>query len=111
MKNTAIALAAIAAAALTPGPPAAKAGTLDDVKARGVLNCIVSTGLAGFSFTDNTQKKSINTVKTIQFSTILLPKSETPNHTASHQTIPLYRTIENLFKICLVPIIHDSHRI
>ncbi|HJO74337.1 MAG: amino acid ABC transporter substrate-binding protein [Rhodospirillales bacterium] len=56
MKNTAIALAAIAAAALTPGPPAAKAGTLDDVKARGVLNCIVSTGLAGFSFTDKAGK-------------------------------------------------------
>ena len=52
MKNTGIALAAIVAAALILGPPAAKAGTLEDVKARGVLNCVVNTGLAGFSFTD-----------------------------------------------------------
>jgi len=49
MKKLAIALAA---AALSFGPQAAKAGTLGDVKARGVLNCIVSTGLPGFSFTD-----------------------------------------------------------
>jgi len=52
MRKTAIALAAIAAAALTLGAPAAKGGTLDDVKARGVLNCIVNTGLPGFSYTD-----------------------------------------------------------
>jgi|TARA_Y100000294_G_scaffold164766_1_gene171751 general L-amino acid transport system substrate-binding protein len=52
MKKTAIALAAVAAAALTLGAPAAKAGTLDDVKKRGVLNCIVNTGLPGFSYTD-----------------------------------------------------------
>jgi general L-amino acid transport system substrate-binding protein len=49
MKKLAIALAA---AALSFGPQTAKAGTLGDVKARGVLNCIVSTGLPGFSYTD-----------------------------------------------------------
>ncbi len=49
MKKLAVALAA---AALSFGPQAAKAGTLGDVKARGVLNCIVSTGLPGFSYTD-----------------------------------------------------------
>ena len=49
MKKLAIALAA---AALSFGPQAAEAGTLADVKARGVLNCIVSTGLPGFSYTD-----------------------------------------------------------
>ncbi|MGI9381917.1 MAG: amino acid ABC transporter substrate-binding protein, partial [Methyloligellaceae bacterium] len=31
---------------------AASAGTLDDVRARGELICIVNTGLTGFSFTD-----------------------------------------------------------
>jgi len=51
MKKTAFAFAAIAAA-LTFGPQGAKAGTLEDVKARGVLNCIVNTGLPGFSYTD-----------------------------------------------------------
>lgn len=30
----------------------ASAGTLEDVKARGVLNCVVSTGVAGFAYTD-----------------------------------------------------------
>jgi general L-amino acid transport system substrate-binding protein len=38
--------------ALSFGPQPVKASTLDDVKARGVLNCIVSTGLPGFSATD-----------------------------------------------------------
>ena len=52
MRKTAIVLAVIAAGALTVGAPAAKAGTLDDVKKRGVLNCIVNTGLPGFSYTD-----------------------------------------------------------
>ncbi len=52
MNKIPIALAAVAAAALTLGAPAAKAGTLEDVKARGVLNCIVNTGLPGFSYTD-----------------------------------------------------------
>ncbi len=40
---------ALAAAALGAG--AASAQTLDEIKARGALNCGVSTGLAGFSFT------------------------------------------------------------
>ena len=37
-----------AAAVTVLGVSAASAGTLDDVKARGTLNCIVNTGLAGF---------------------------------------------------------------
>ncbi len=40
--------AAFAAASVS----AASAGTLEDVKERGKLRCAVSTGLAGFSFTD-----------------------------------------------------------
>ena len=52
MKKLSIALAACAVTALTLAPQAAKAGTLEDVKARGVLNCIVNTGLPGFSATD-----------------------------------------------------------
>ena len=52
MKKLSIALAACAVAAFTLTPQAAKAGTLEDVKARGVLNCIVNTGLPGFSYTD-----------------------------------------------------------
>ena len=51
MKKTAIALAVIMAA-LTFGPQAATAGTLEDVKARGVLRCVVSTGIAGFAYPD-----------------------------------------------------------
>ena len=31
---------------------AASAGTLEDVKARGVLRCVVSTGIAGFAYPD-----------------------------------------------------------
>ncbi|MEK9671673.1 MAG: amino acid ABC transporter substrate-binding protein [Rhodospirillaceae bacterium] len=42
---------AAAAAAVTIAT-GAQAGTLDDVKARGILHCIVNTGLPGFSFTD-----------------------------------------------------------
>ena len=30
----------------------ARAGTLEDVQARGVLNCVVSTGIAGFAYPD-----------------------------------------------------------
>ena len=30
----------------------AQAGTLEDVQARGTLNCVVSTGIAGFAYTD-----------------------------------------------------------
>ena len=32
------------------GPVSAGAGTLDDVKSRGVLRCVVSTGIAGFAY-------------------------------------------------------------
>ncbi|MBL4645628.1 MAG: amino acid ABC transporter substrate-binding protein [Hyphomicrobiales bacterium] len=35
---------------------AANAGTLDDVKAKGFLQCGVTTGLAGFAFTDDSGK-------------------------------------------------------
>lgn len=41
-----------AGAAVALGAGVAAAGTLDDVKSRGELNCIVSSGLAGFSYTD-----------------------------------------------------------
>ena len=47
--KTRIIFGALAAAALGAG--AASAQTLDEIKARGALNCGVSTGLAGFSFT------------------------------------------------------------
>ncbi|MFT6451506.1 MAG: general L-amino acid transport system substrate-binding protein, partial [Halocynthiibacter sp.] len=49
MKKTLI-LGALTVAGLAAG--AASAATLDDVKARGKLNCGVSTGLAGFSAPD-----------------------------------------------------------
>ena len=45
----------LAASALLAGLGAAtatSAGTLEDVKKRGVLNCIVNTGLTGFAYTD-----------------------------------------------------------
>ncbi len=42
-----------AVAALALAAPMAMADTLDDVKKRGSLKCIVSTGLAGFSVTDD----------------------------------------------------------
>ena len=35
------------------GSIASNAGTLDDVKARGVLKCGINTGLAGFAYTDD----------------------------------------------------------
>ena len=44
--HTILGTAAIGAFAFSA---AATAGTLEDVKARGVLNCIVNTGLPGFS--------------------------------------------------------------
>jgi general L-amino acid transport system substrate-binding protein len=44
----------VAAAGLMAG--IAGAGTLDDVKAKGFLQCGVSTGLAGFAFTDDAGK-------------------------------------------------------
>lgn len=50
MKKTTFLTAAVAALAL--GTTVASAGTLDDVKAKGELRCIVSTGLPGFAYTD-----------------------------------------------------------
>ena len=50
MKKIVYAVAGIAAAALVGS---ANAGTLEDVKARGVLKCVVSEGLAGFAFPDD----------------------------------------------------------
>ncbi|MEL6768046.1 MAG: amino acid ABC transporter substrate-binding protein [Pseudomonadota bacterium] len=49
MKNS-IVLGALAAAGLVAGT--AGAATLDDVKAKGHVQCGVSTGIAGFAFTD-----------------------------------------------------------
>ena len=49
----AAALAALSATTLT-----AQAATLDDVKARGELNCVVSTGIAGFAAPDDAGKWS-----------------------------------------------------
>ena len=43
--------AALVAAVLTAAG-AASAGTLEDVKARGVLRCVLSTGIAGFAYPD-----------------------------------------------------------
>lgn len=48
--NKAIILGALTVASLSAG--AAAAGTLDDVKARGKLNCGVTTGLVGFAAPD-----------------------------------------------------------
>jgi general L-amino acid transport system substrate-binding protein len=45
-------VAVVATTAMAFGAVGAGAGTLDDVKARGMLNCIVNTGLPGFSYTD-----------------------------------------------------------
>jgi len=46
-------LGAAAIAALSATALNAQAATLDDVKARGTLNCIVSTGVAGFAAPDD----------------------------------------------------------
>ena len=51
MKKSAIYTAA-AAAVMALGASVASAATLDEVKARGELRCIVSTGLPGFAYTD-----------------------------------------------------------
>jgi general L-amino acid transport system substrate-binding protein len=51
--NTLKQLAVVATMAVALGSMGAGAGTLDDVKSRGTLNCVVNTGLAGFSFTDS----------------------------------------------------------
>jgi len=50
MKKIICVLSALAVAAVVS--VGASAGTLEDVKARGELNCIVTTGLTGFAFTD-----------------------------------------------------------
>ncbi len=50
MKKTLSSIAAFAAAAVVSA--GVSAGTLEDVKERGELNCIVTTGLTGFAFTD-----------------------------------------------------------
>lgn len=50
MSGKALGIAAFAAAAVASA--GVSAGTLEDVKARGELNCIVTTGLTGFAFTD-----------------------------------------------------------
>lgn len=49
---------AAAVAALSATALSAQAATLDDVKARGELNCVVSTGVAGFAFPDDSGKWS-----------------------------------------------------
>ena len=53
MKKIVYAVAGLAAVAMMGS---ANAGTLEDVKARGVLNCIVSTGTPGFSNPDDSGK-------------------------------------------------------
>jgi len=49
---------AASVAALSAVAISAQAGTLDDVKARGELNCVVSTGIAGFAAPDDSGKWS-----------------------------------------------------
>ena len=49
---------AAAVAALSATALSAQAATLDDVKSRGELNCVVSTGVAGFAFPDDSGKWS-----------------------------------------------------
>jgi len=49
-----IKISVVGALIATTSALAANAGTLEDVKERGVLQCGVNTGLAGFSFTDST---------------------------------------------------------
>ena len=52
MKTKLVTLA-LGAAALATASTGASAGTLDDVKAKGFLQCGVSTGVPGFAFTDD----------------------------------------------------------
>ena len=55
MKNTTnVTVGALALALGLAG--SAQAGTLEDVQARGVLNCVVSTGVAGFAYPDDAGK-------------------------------------------------------
>ena len=49
--KTSVAVGALALAFGVTG--SAQAGTLEDVQARGVLNCVVSTGIAGFAYPDD----------------------------------------------------------
>ena len=51
MKTKLLTLALGAAAVATAGS-SASAATLDDVKAKGFMQCGVSTGVPGFAFTD-----------------------------------------------------------
>jgi general L-amino acid transport system substrate-binding protein len=44
---------ALAVALMLALASGARAGTLEDVQARGVLNCVVSTGIAGFAYPDD----------------------------------------------------------
>ena len=53
MKYLGFIAAAATAAVLSTG---ALAGTLEDVKKRGVLRCVVSTGIAGFAYPDDSGK-------------------------------------------------------
>ncbi len=53
LKTTVTVSAAALALGITAG---AQAGTLEDVKARGTLNCVVSTGVAGFAYPDDAGK-------------------------------------------------------
>ena len=48
LEKIALTLIAVSALAFT-----ATAGTLEDVKARGELRCVVSTGIAGFAYPDS----------------------------------------------------------
>ena len=50
MSGKSVFFSALAAAAVVAS--SAMAGTLEDVRARGELRCVVSTGLAGFAYTD-----------------------------------------------------------
>jgi len=52
MKISKFLLAAGAAVLLSSAASVTSAGTLDDVRERGELRCIISTGLAGFAYTD-----------------------------------------------------------
>jgi len=51
--KTKILTLALGAAALTTASTVASAATLDDVKAKGFMQCGVSTGVPGFAFTDD----------------------------------------------------------
>ena len=51
MRTLNVLTAALVVASFTVAA-AASAGTLEDVKARGVLRCVVSTGIAGFAYPD-----------------------------------------------------------